>query len=296
MNFKFSAFLIVFAWAVMLAPPTVHAKAWRGILPLHSTRANVEKTLGRPTFEDSGYELGGERVTISYATRGCEEGLPSGWNVPLDTVVNISVNSTKELRLDDVLTPGRNYEKIYGTDMPQIEYVDVPDGVSYATVDGMVQKTTYFGNQVDDQKLRCGEARYAAPAPAAAQNKFEQRPLDLFGKIPFEETEARLDTFIAELLNLNQGAPHYLGYIVVYAGRSAHPNEAANFAKCAKNYLVTTREADPETLFAANGGYRDEFTVELFIMPNDAYPPLLTPTVSPRKVKILPDALDPCRQ
>jgi hypothetical protein len=170
----------------------------------------------------------------------------------------------------------------------------VQDGVSYVTVDGLVQKTTYFGDQIDDKKLRCGEARYAAPIAAGAQNKFEQRPFDLFGKIPFDDAEARLDTFIAELLNLNQGAPHYRGYIVVYARRSAHPNEAANFAECAKNYLVTVREAVPETLFATDGGYRDEFMVELFIMPNDAYPPLLTPTVSPRKVRVLPDAVSPC--
>jgi hypothetical protein len=93
---------------------------------------------------------------------------------------------------------------------------------------------------------------------------------------------------------LNQGSPHYQGFIIAYAGRSAHPNEAATFAECTKKYLVRERKANPELLIVTDGGYRDEFTVELFIMPIDAYPPVLTPTVSPRKVRILPEAFEPC--
>jgi hypothetical protein len=70
--------------------------------------------------------------------------------------------------------------------------------------------------------------------------------------------------------------------------------EAGTMAECSKSYLVSVRKADPNTIITADGGYRDEFTVELYIIPNDAYPPLLMPTVSPRKVEILPGALTPC--
>lgn len=295
MNVKLSATVAVLICVVIFGPQTVKCKAWKGIVPLHSTRADVEKLLGRPTFEDSEYDIEGERVLITYSARGCEEGLPGGWNVPANTVVSISLSSTKDLKLADVLVPGKNYEQIYGTHTPHVDYVDVQDGVRYSTVDGSVQTISYFGSEADDKKLRCGEYKYAAAVPAGAKNKFEQYPFDSYGKIPFEDAEARLDSFIVQLLDLNQGTPHYRGFIIVYAGRSAHAAEASTVAECSKNYLVKVREADPETVVAADGGHRDEFTVELYIMPNDAYPPMLVPTVSPRKVETLPGAFNPCR-
>lgn len=294
MNVKLSATMAVLICTIIFCPKTAAGKAWRGIVPLHSTRADVEKLLGRPTFEDSGYDVDGERVLISYSAQGCEEGLPGGWKVPPNTVVNISVSSNKDLKLADVLVAGRDYERIYGIDTPHVAYVDVQDGVSYSTIDGSVQTISYFGAEADNKRLRCGEYKYSAPVPAGAKNKFEQHPFDSYGKIPFEEAEARLDSFIGELLELNQSTPHYRGFIIVYAGQSAYAAEASTEAECSKNYLVKVREVDPETVVVADGGYRDKFTVELYIMPNDAYPPLLMPTVSPKKVQILEGHLTPC--
>ena len=112
MNVKLSATVAVLICVVIFGPQTVKCKAWKGIVPLHSTRADVEKLLGRPTFEDSGYDIEGERMLITYSARGCEEGLPGGWNVPANTVVSISLSSTKDLKLADVLGPGKNYEQI----------------------------------------------------------------------------------------------------------------------------------------------------------------------------------------
>jgi len=294
MNVKLSATAAVLICVVIFCPKTAAGKAWRGIVPLHSTRADVERLLGPPNIEDSGYDIDAEQAVITYSAQGCEEGLPGGWNVPPNTVVSISVSSTKDLKWADLLVPGRNYEQVYGTDTPHVAYVDVQEGVRYSTVDGSVQTISYFGTEADDKKLRCGEYKYAAPVPAGAKNKFAQHAFDSYGKIPFEDAEARLDTFIVQLLDLNQGTPQYRGFIIVYAGRSAHAAEASAVAECAKNYLVKVREADPETIVAADGGYRDEFTVELYIMPNDAYPPRLMPTVSPKKVQILQGHLTPC--
>lgn len=277
-----------------LAPKDAAAKAWRGIVPLHSTRADVEKLLGRPTSEDSNYEIDGERVLISYSGQGCQEGLPGGWNIPANTVVDISISSTKDLKLADVLVPGKDYVQIHGARTPHIDYVDVQEGVRYRTVEGSVQTISYFGAEVDDKKFRCGEYKYAAPVPEGVTNKFEQYPYDSYGKIPFEDAAARLDNFVNRLLNLNQGTPHYRGFIIIYAGRSAYEKEAQSVAECSKTYLVNVREAPAEAIVAVDGGYRDGFIVELYIMPNDAYPPMLLPTVSPQKVEILKGAFTPC--
>ena len=295
MRMKLSATLAILAGVVLFAPGAANGKAWKGIVPLHSTRADVERLMGPPNLEDSGYDVDGEQVRISYSSPGCREGLPAGWKVPANTVVSISVSSKNETKLADVLVSGKNYDQIYRVHTPlTVDYVDVQEGVRYTTTDGSVQTTTYFGSEADDKKLRCGEYKYAAPVPAGAKNKFEQVPYDSYGKIPFEDAQARLDNFGAQLANMNEGTPHYRGVIIVYAGRSAYAAEAGTIAECSKDYLVNVRKADPQTVIATDGGYRDELLVELYIMPNDAYPPMLMPTVSPQKVEILPGALAPC--
>jgi len=282
-------------FAIFVGPPAADCKTWKGIVPLHSTHADVDRLLGPPTFEDSGYDIEGERVLITYSAHGCEEGLPSGWNVPPNTVVSISVtSSTKDLKLTDVLIAGKNYHRIYGVHTPHIDYVDVQEGVRYSTIDGAVERISYFATETDDKKLRCGEPRYAAPVPAGATNEFEQLPYDSYGKIPFEDAQARLDTFMAQLSNMNEGTPHYRGFIIVYAGRSSIAAEAGTVAECSKKYLMKAQEAGPETIIAVDGGFRDTFIVELYIMPNDAFPPRLLPTVSPKKAQILEGHLTPC--
>jgi hypothetical protein len=295
MRVKLSVSLALLGCMVMFFPRAANAKAWRGIVPLHSTRADVERLLGPSNIEDSGYDIDGVRVLLNYTSQGCQEGLPGGWNVPANTVVSISVSSAEELLLDDVLMSGKNYDQIYAVHAPQlVDYVDVQEGVRYSSIEGSVLTTIYFGTEADDKKFRCGEYKYAAPVPTGAKNKFEQVPFDSYGKIPFDDAQARLDTFANQLKHMNEGTPHYRGVIIVYAGRSAHTAEAATLAACSKNYLVSVLRLDPENITATDGGYRDESRVELYIMPTDAYPPMLMPTVSPKKVEILPGLVSPC--
>ena len=294
MRMKLSAIVAVLACLILFFPRSANGKVWKGIVPLHSTRADVETMLGPPMGEDSVYDIDGERVVISYSSQGCQEGLPGGWKVPANTVVSIAVSPKNEIKLADVLVSGKHYDQIYAIHTPQVDYVDVQEGLRYVTLNGSVLDVAYLASAVDDKQLRCGEYKYAGPVPPGAKNKFEQVPFDSYGKIPFTDAEARIESFVLQLQDMNVGTSHYRGFIVVYAGRSAHAAEAGTMAECAKNYLSSARKVGPEAVIAADGGYRDEFTVELFIMPNDAYPPLLMPTVSPTKVEILPGALTPC--
>ena len=294
MRMRFSATVVILVWACIFLPRAASAKAWKGLVPLHSTRADVQKLLGPPTLEDAGYEVDGERVRISYSSQGCREGLPGGWKVPADTVVSIAISPAKEIKLADVLVPEKKYEQIYAVDTPHVDYVNLEEGIRYASLDGSVLEVTYSATESDDKKLRCGEYKYAGQVPAGAKNKFEQIPYDSYGKIPFEDAEARLDNFMIQLQTLNEGKPHYRGFIIVYAGRSAYAAEAGTIAECSKKYLISARNATPDMVIAADGGYRDEFTVELYIMPNDAYPPLLMPTVSPKQIEVLPGHVSPC--
>jgi hypothetical protein len=49
----------------------VQAKEWRGIVPLKSTRADVERLLGKPNGPGR-YEFENERAYIDYA-KGCDQ-------------------------------------------------------------------------------------------------------------------------------------------------------------------------------------------------------------------------------
>ena len=56
----------------------IQAKGWRGIVPLHSTRADVEQLLGPPDRKGNkpvvSYDLEKEQVTIIYSREPCSTG------------------------------------------------------------------------------------------------------------------------------------------------------------------------------------------------------------------------------
>ena len=73
------------------------AKDWRGIKPLHSTRADVERSLGQPQQGSKGsYSTADETILVSYSESPCAH----GWNVPPGTVISLSVYPKKPLKID----------------------------------------------------------------------------------------------------------------------------------------------------------------------------------------------------
>jgi len=86
----------------------IHAKEWRGIVPLHSTRTDVERLLGKPTQDFEGilvsYRLPTETIDIQYAAnpQGTAEWPYDSWNVPKQTVTFIRAAPKKETYLSDL--------------------------------------------------------------------------------------------------------------------------------------------------------------------------------------------------
>lgn len=273
------------------------AKSWMGITPLHSTRVDVERILGKPVFDQNVYDAPDGRAIVSYSSgAACEEGVPGLGNVPRDTVTEIRLSLAKPIKLSDLLIANRQYVQIQAVHTPHVYYVDQIEGVRYTAEHGFVESIEYSGSVLDEKRFSCGEPKYAAPVPANPKAiRIEQYPLDSYGKIRFEDARARLDNFVIQLFQENEKKRNYRGFILVYAGKSAHVREARMLASCSKNYLVNVRHADRETIVAVDAGYREEFEVELYIYPIDAYPPMLLPTVSPSKVNILKGAFSPCK-
>ena len=285
---------------LLSAASTASAKAWRGIEPLHSTRTDVERLLGPPNVHKSPntwtYDFPEERASIDFSSGDCEEGLPGGWRVPKDTVVGIGIYIGLGKKIEDVLTPGKEYEQIHGAHTPHITYVDSDEGISFIVASGLVQRISY-GPAAKDKGLACSEYKYAAPIPPGLKLKrVEFYPFDSFGNIRFNDAKARLDNFVIQLHQLRAEDPIWRGYIIVYAGRRSYPGEARHKARCYKNYLVRIRGIDAGGLFAVDGGFREDAQTELYIGRADYYPPILWPTVSPKKAQIIKRRLRSCYQ
>jgi hypothetical protein len=269
------------------------AKSWRGLEPLHATRADVLRLLGTPKDERSPYEweyeFPEEWVRIYFSTGApCEEGLPSGWKLPKDIVINIDVNPSAPQKLSDVLIAGKEYDRVQTAHTPGLNYyIDPDDGIRFTDQNGHVTSITY-GPTIKDKDYRCGKYKYAAPiAPGVKLNSVEHYPFDEFGNIRYEDAQARLDNFSIQLFELQKKEPEWRGYIVVYAGNRSRIGEAQFKANCYKNYLVRVRKMNPDLIFAADGGYREDFQVQLYLGRTDYYPPTLVPLVSPKKVQLI---------
>jgi hypothetical protein len=114
------------------------------------------------------------------------------------------------------------------------------------------------------------------PPPAPTPTKFDQ-----YGNIPRNDVKARLDNFANEL----QANPGAQGYIIAYGGRHGVVGEAQRRADFAKDYLVNTRGIDAGRLVTLDGGFQEEASTELWIVPAGATPPTASPTVDASEVQ-----------
>ena len=156
---KFS--LLLLSCGLLLVAASAQAKPWRGIVPLHSTRAQVRKLLGNPIIGGAGaldlYDVKEGRVRVMYARHPCEEGLPAdwgNWRVPHDTVVNISIQLHQEIPVKRLRIRNIERYKWYTDDSGASYYHDRVRGLEYQVEQGMVTAITY-GPTSRDRRLRC---------------------------------------------------------------------------------------------------------------------------------------------
>lgn len=107
------------------------------------------------------------------------------------------------------------------------------------------------------------------------------RPLDSYGNIKFEDEQARLDNYAVEL----QNDPTAEGHVICYGGRKGRVGEAERRCLRAKKYLVERRGIEASRLLLVDGGFREELTVEAWLVPAGAAPPQPNPTVDPADVE-----------
>jgi hypothetical protein len=266
--------LIFFLLSTLLTVPGAEPKGWRGIVPLHSTRADVERLLGPPTERQTEYSVlyqtENETVTIKYA-----RGLPCGigqkygeWRVPPDTVESIFIAPNRGSPLSRLSIDESRYKKKSGGHRAEdVYYVNEQDGETLRVFMNEVMEITY-SPAASDEHLRCAVASGSSRSNCLAPPIF-----DSYGQLSRAEENQRLDNFVIALKEQKGRA----GYIIGYGGKIGRAREAMERGQRARNYLIKVRRFPQGQLKALNGGRREKASVELYVVPPGGCPPAITP-------------------
>lgn len=256
------------------------AKGWRGLIPLHSTRADVERLLGAPRESRgvaSTYDTQNERVLVFYSAGRCKEGASDDWNVPRDTVVSITVHPNAKQLVDDLKLDKMKYERVGDYHVQSVVYYfSKEDGVRVSArvleKEGEDVDSITYEPTSEDSYLRCSAT--SVQQTGANEKEYLIRKFDEYSDLSSEDEKARLDNFA---IYLQKDEPTFKGYIIVYAGQRTRSGEAQARAKRAKDYLVKVRGIEAARIVTIDGGCRNRLEVELYALPSSMSPPTPNP-------------------
>lgn len=150
---------------------TSATKEWCGIVPLHSTRADVERLLKVKPESCGGnaclYDLPDKTVFVLYAAEPTcrNDDATTSWKVPRDTVIQFTVRfKTPETfaALDIDVT---KYDRTPDKELRGLVYLsDYGKGVRMETSGDTVSAITYYSEEKDDN-LRCPPNSKPSPNP-----------------------------------------------------------------------------------------------------------------------------------
>lgn len=245
-----------------------------GIIPLRSTRADVERLYG-PCNDPLGcnYKTTTEAINVAYATSPCA-GLVDGWNVPKDTVLSLTVRPLVYPLLSDTGIDLAGFVKRERQEAATY-YTNVERGIVFSVQDRRVTYVTYFPTRNENGKRCKGFPPFDGVPP--------ERPFLKILSRSKEGVNSHLDNFSFELANNTQ----VRGYIVTYAGKKSYRGEGKRMADEARQYLIKKRMVSPDRVIVIDGGFRENAEYDLFLLPPYVESPTPTPTVPSNEVQIL---------
>jgi hypothetical protein len=229
----------------------------------------------------SSYKTENEKIFVLYSTGRCDSKPSSGWNVAPNTVIWLSVDPNKKPRFADYKLDESKYEKRPDPEVRYLTYyTNEQEGIRLVVnTDEGVIKTFEYLPKSEDYKLRC--SNYSQ----ARDQRLGLLPIkfDEYSSTPLRSERKRLEAFGKRLRDL----PATQAYIIAYAGRRARIGEARAIAERAKQYLINKSKVDVVRIQTVDGGYKEKWTVELYIIPVGVVPPSPKPTVVPSEVQVI---------
>jgi hypothetical protein len=139
--------------------------SWRGLVPLRSTRGEVETRLGKPIFSLGSryrYENENEKVDVIYSPDSCELIGTERWNVPKDVVIWMEIYPRKRILLKSLRLDPQQYRRFQGWHPENlVRYENEEEGVIVHTIIWRkVEEVNYFQYlpTVKDKDHRCKES------------------------------------------------------------------------------------------------------------------------------------------
>ena len=163
----------IYLFMFLLSCVPQQTNCWRGIRPLRSTRADVEKILGIPTPDSKAsdaafYKTTSERVFILYSTGPCDTHPGYSWNAPRGTVIHVSVEPNTKPKFADIKLDESKFKKRPDPELlDYTSYTNEDEGISIEvnTIEGVVTAFNYWPTSKDDS-LRCSTSLKKSPEPS----------------------------------------------------------------------------------------------------------------------------------
>lgn len=277
----------IFTLAIILIVSAIfvcgQSDSWNNLTPLHSTRADVEKLLGKPKPEKSSccrYETPEGNVSVDYSVSRCKE----GWNVPKDTVLNLSVSpnsyigkSFVDLKLDKSKFSLTTDDAFYGT------WTNAEQGLQYYFSN--VSKELISVNHIpkkSDNNLRCnGFPPFAPEAQYFTMERFPFQNKDLSKAENANRIYGLLDNFISNITDED----NQKGYVLIYFDKKLSLKEYEARISKIKEFIFKRRKTAAGKMTFIEGGLREDAEIEFYILPKDRKPPAPNPTLPSPQLK-----------
>jgi hypothetical protein len=280
-------FLLLFLPVVALG----QTNSWNGIVPLHSTKSDVEKIdslkiegeCPRPG-NACHYILNNQRIWVNYARGGCKGS--DSFDVPKDTVLSISVDnpigygkSLDELKLDKNELSSKITHTMTGY------WTNSENGVTYtfSQVHSQLASISYIPKKSDND-LRCyGFPPYDPDAYYIPLQKIEffNPSSNRYETDYIYELDSYFIPFLADDLDFN-------GYVMVYFDRKLTLERYRQKVSRIRKHLFMTRKVNRKRVMIIEGGMRERAEIELYLLhkAKKPQPPAPNPTLaSPQFMK-----------
>jgi len=233
------------AVCLIAAANVAAGKEWRGIVPLKSTRTDVERVFGAPkytSYSGAYYSLPNEIVVFDYQPRPChEDRLGIEWNVPIATVVGIGVVPKGNHRRQEYPLPADSRMVDDGGGF--FYYFDNAAGFALETYKDRVTLVEYYPEAAQNT-LKCPQK------DTCCTDLFTR--FDEYARLPFADEKARLDNYMIQLNSLvARGTIEVAG-----PSKSARQQQVKRAAR-ARNYLIKQHGVEAERLLIVDIGYSE---------------------------------------
>ena len=131
---------------ILVTAVNASAQQWRKIVPLKSTRADVERLLG-PNENSYGviYEFKDGNLFIEYSSGPCRKDRKGGWNVRDGVVISFSFAAINKPPEADLKLNRKRFRRVVDTHTPSVSYyINDKDGIMYEIQRGRVHSVEYY--------------------------------------------------------------------------------------------------------------------------------------------------------